>query len=194
MTGGQNSVKRSSRMINSHDKQVDIIKNNLGIIISVSKRYEGKLFPFSVICNLPISFDYSKDSYIHLSFTINTPENTYNFIEGELDKTNPYTSYTVVLKSSYAEIVNLVTPKNLRNNGFASAILDIVSEIIIEYNNLIKRQKIQELKDYSIISFITGFAKSCDEEPKLNDEQLSKFYQRHGFEIDSKRNIMKVIK
>ena len=181
-------------MIKSSDKQVDIIKNNPGIILSVSKRYEGKLFPFSVICNLPISFDYSKDSYIHLSFTINTSEDTYNFIEGELDKTNPYTSYTVVLKSSYAEIVNLVTPKNLRNNGFASAILDIVSEIIIEYNNLIERQKIQELKDYSIISFITGFAKSCDEEPKLNDEQLSKFYQRNGFEIDSKRNIMKVIK
>ena len=48
MTGDLNSVKRSSRMINSHDKQVDIIRNNPGVILSVTKKYDGKAFPFSV--------------------------------------------------------------------------------------------------------------------------------------------------
>ena len=181
-------------MIKSYDKQVDIIKNNPGIILSLSKRYEGKLFPFSVICNLPITFDYRKDSYIHLSYIIKTSEETYNFWEGELDKTNPYTSYSVVLKSSYAEIVNLVTPKNLRNKGFASAILDIVSEIITEYNQLIESRQFTELSDYLPITCIIGFAKSCDEEPKLNDVQLINFYQKQGFEIDEKRNLNKQFK
>ena len=178
-------------MINSHDKQVDIIRNNPGVILSVTKKYDGKAFSFSVTCSLPITFDYHTDSYIHLSFLINTPSKSYNFPEGEMDKSNPYISYTVLIKSFSAELINLVTPKNLRNQGFASAILDIVFEIIKEYNKLIKSKNIHDLKDYSTIDSITGYANSCDEEPKLNNEQLKMFYKKHGFEIDEKGYIRK---
>lgn len=191
MTGGQNSVKRSSRMINSHDKQVDIIRNNPDVILSVTRKYDGKAFPFSVTCSLPIIFDYHTDSYIHLSFLINTPAKSYNFPEGEMDKRNPFVSYTVIIQSFRAKLINLVTPKYLRNQGFASAILDIVSEVIKEYNKLIKSKNIHDLKDYSTIDPITGYASSCDEDPKLNNEQLKMFYKKHGFEINEKGYIKK---
>lgn len=55
-------------MINSHDKQVDIIRNNPGVILSVTKKYDGKAFPFSVTCSLPITFDYHTDSYSFIFF------------------------------------------------------------------------------------------------------------------------------
>lgn len=126
-------------MITEQVKEVKIITQNPVVILSVKKKYEGKSFPFTVTCTLPITFDYQKDSYIHLSYIIETPTEIYNFPEGEMDKTKPYTSYTVVIRSRHAEIVNLVTPKQLRKRGFASAVLDIVTETISEYNNLIKR-------------------------------------------------------
>ena len=81
----------------------------------------------------------------------------------------------------------------MRNKGFASAILDIISEILTEYNILITSQKIEEIKDYMPIECIVGFAKSCDEEPKLNDEQLIRFYEKNGFTVDEKMNIKKVL-
>ena len=108
-----------------------------------------------------------------------------------MDKSNPYVSYTVIIQSFRAKLINLVTPKYLRNQGFASAILDIVSEVIKEYNKLIKSKNIHDLKDYSTIDFITGYASSCDEEPKLNNEQLKMFYKKHGFEINEKGYMMK---
>ena len=140
------------------EKEVRIITQNQGFILSVKKAYEGKAFPFAVTCTLPITFNYQKDSYIHLSYVIETPKENYKFSEGKMDKNKPYTSYTVVVKSRYAEIVNLVTPKQLRKRGFASAILDIVSEIITEYNSLITTQKFMQLKEYTTIKFITGYA------------------------------------
>ena len=84
----------------------------------------------------------------------------------------------------------------IRENA-AVAIVDIAEdineklEVIKEYNKLIKSKNIHDLKDYSTIDSITGYASSCDEEPKLNNEQLKMFYKKHGFEINEKGYIKK---
>ncbi len=180
-------------MIKSKKKEVRIISKNPGFILSVKKTYDGKSFPFTIICTLPITFNYQDDSYIHLSYVIETSSKIYNFPNGEIDKNNPYTSYSVVIKFGIAEIVNLVTPKYLRNKGFASGILDIISEILSEYNRLIRCKKIEEIKNYMPIECIVGFAKSCDEEPRLSDDQLIRFYEQNGFSVDRSRNMKKLI-
>lgn len=168
-------------MINSYDKQVDIIPNNPGFILSVTKKYDGKNFPFSVTCTLPITFDFQKDTYTYLSFFIETTLENYNLQEGNWNKNNIYTSYSIILKYGCAELNNLVTPEPLRNNGLATAILDIVSDIIKEFNSLLERKEYEELKGYKKIEYIYGNISSCDVGEKLNQEQLINFYRKNGY-------------
>ena len=127
---------------------------------------------------MPIHFDYNKKE--NLSFTVKINNQEFTLPDGEWEKTEykGLYSYTFSIYGNKMQLVQLITPDDLRNKGIASSILDIVDETVIEYNKIIDSKKYKEL---SKRSKITGTISICDCGTRLNEEQLLSFYRKHGY-------------
>lgn len=83
----------------------------------------------------------------------------------------------------------LETPVEYQHKGFAGSALDIIKDIIIEYNKFIEAGSYQMLKDLRKIKYITGEAIPCGN-CALNFERLINFYKKNGFSVNNTNKIL----
>lgn len=159
-----------------------------GIKLNLQKQYIGKEYPFYLTCQLPIYFNYSKNDYVHPSFIIETPDNKIVLKDGDWNKNctvkNTY-CFSFMFTYGYCNLVMLETPEMYQNKGFATAVLDLISDITKEYNRYIETIPFSGAENLKKIRFIHGEANSCGNQA-LNQERLIDFYRKNGFSIEEK--------
>lgn len=188
--GNYNSLKNSSKEYAYRKFVLESFSS--GVQLKLIKKYSGKSFSFYMTCILPIYFDYFENSCIHPSFIVETLDGIKilkngNWNENCTAKDNYCFSFS--LTWGYCELVMLETPVEYQHKGFAGSALDIIKDIIIEYNKFIEIGSYQMLKDLRKIKYITGEAIPCGN-CALNFERLINFYKKNGFSVNNTNKIL----
>jgi len=177
----------------------NVIEKDTEVILTVSHDFTKRDSRITASCIIPISYELEKFYNTNLTFTISDPDKHFyvELINGVWDVLYPYTAYDFKISfcslesCPFIKLLSLVTPEKLRNQGYASCILDITNIAIEQYNKIINLKLFKQLKNHQPIRKIIGIIGICDIGNRLNPEQLINFYNKHGYLIDDKNNIIK---